>query len=149
MSRALQKTIHVACRALGLNAEQRRELQLVVTGKASMRDMDEGDLQRVLDRLKVDGFKIKGSGKRKAAPRADLRLVHVLWRKLGEAGALKRPDRDGLNAFVRTRFGDVWGAVPADIDMLQDAEKIDAVVQALKVWGKREKINFDWGRMGR
>lgn len=146
MTRRLQQMIHVGCRELGLDAEARRDLQLAATGKASMRDMTEADLQLVVDRLKSDGFKAKGSGKRKAAPRADLRLVHVLWGKLGAAGALREPGRAGLNAFIRKRFGDAWGSVPADIDMLRDADQIDAVVQALKVWGKREKIDFDWSR---
>ena len=31
------KTIHVACRALGLDDDSRRDLQLLVTGKASLR----------------------------------------------------------------------------------------------------------------
>ena len=145
MTRPLQKLIFAACRQLGLDDEARRDLQVRVTGKASMRDMDEADLRLVVNRLKAAGFEDKPRAPRhKPAPRADLRMIHVLWRKLGEAGAVTRPGRDGLNAFVRARFGKVWGSVPADVDMLRDWRQIDAVIQALKDWGKRAGIDFDW-----
>lgn len=151
MTRALQRKVHVACRKLGLDSEDRRALQLEVTGKASMTDMTERDLTLVIDRLKTSGFVETKTGNRrhKAAPRADLRLVHVLWRKLGEAGALERADRAGLNAFIRSQFGAKWQSVPADVDMLRDWKQIDAVINALVSWGKRAKIDFDWERIGK
>ena len=151
MTRALQKTIHVACRELGLDNDARRDLQLAATGKASMRDMDEGDLKLVITRLKEAGFKDnrRRPTKHKAAPRADLRLVHVLWKKLGDAGHLDRPGRAGLNAFIRSQFGETWQSVPADVDMLRDWKQIDAVINALVSWGKRAGIDFDWQRIGK
>ncbi|MVO16833.1 gp16 family protein [Parasedimentitalea huanghaiensis] len=146
MSRALQQKIHIGCRQLHLDADARRALQLAVTGKASMKDMSDTDLLKVLKRLEKDGFKpsSKGSKKHKAAPRADLRLVHVLWGKLSDAGALHDPSRKGLNKFIRDQFGKAWGSIPADIDMLRDGVKINAVIQALKAWGSRADIDFDW-----
>jgi len=148
MTRALQQTIHVACRELGLDQDARRSLQLEVCGKTSMRDMTVDDLNAVLSRLKKDGFKTRSNGapKHKLAPRKDLALVHVLWRKLGEAGVLERPGRDGLNAFVRAQFGDKWASVPLDIDTLRDPDQINAVIRSLKAWGKRAEIDFDWDR---
>ena len=112
-----------------------------------MSDMTDADLKLVLERLKKDGFKqsSKGRSKRKAAPRSDLRLIHVLWRKLGDEGVLDRPDRAGLNAFIRTRFEATWGSVPADIDMLRERDQISDVIDALKAWGQRTGIDFDWG----
>lgn len=145
MSAALRKTIFAGCRALGLDDEARRDLQLVATGKESLRDMTQADLLAMVQALKSRGFNpVSKAVKRPVAPRADLRLIHVLWRKLGEAGALDRPDRDGLNAFIRSRFGDHWGSVPADVDMLREWSQIDQVVEALKAWGKRAEIDFDW-----
>ncbi|WP_122075963.1 gp16 family protein [Pseudophaeobacter sp. EL27] len=145
MSRALQRKIHVGCRELGLNSDARRELQLVVTGKASMTDMTEADLNAVLNRLKQDGFKASSSSKKHAkASRPDLRLVHVLWRKLGEAGQLRDASRNGLNKFIRARFEKTWQNVPADVDMMRDHSEIDQVIQALKSWGQRVNIDFDW-----
>ncbi|TMV09843.1 regulatory protein GemA [Ruegeria sediminis] len=146
MTRSLQQKIHVGCRHLGLDAEARRALQLAETGKSSMRDMSEADLKRVLKRLENDGFKAakKPGGRRPVAPRSDLRLVHVLWRKLGEAGQLRDPSRAGLNRFIRARFARAWGSVPADVDMLREWLQIDQVIQALKSWGERAEIDFDW-----
>lgn len=151
MTRAMQQKIHIGCRQLGLDADDRRAMQVEVCGKASMRDMTEADLKLVIKRLQKDGFKpvSKGHKKHKAAPRADLRLVHVIWKKLGDAGALERPDRAGLNAFIRARFGDKWQSVPADVDMLRDHTQIEAVINALVSWGKRAKIDFDWARHGK
>jgi len=131
MTRSLQRLIHVACRDLHLTQDDRRDLQLAVCGKASMSDMTQTDLTKVLDRLKSDGFKpdFKGRKKHPAAPRADLRVIHVLWKKLGDAGALRKPGRAGLNTFIRARFGTVWGSVPGDVDMLRDWKQIDQVIQ--------------------
>ncbi|WP_122073861.1 gp16 family protein [Pseudophaeobacter sp. EL27] len=145
MSRALQRKIHVGCRELGMDSDARKALQLVVTCKASMTDMTEADLNAVLKRLKQDGFKATSGVKKHAkASRPDLRLVHVLWRKLGDAGELRDASRKGLNTFIRARFENAWSNVPADVDMMRDHQEIDQVIQALKSWGKRVDINFDW-----
>lgn len=142
--RNLQRMIHVGCKQLGLDTETRRDLQLVATGKASMADMTEAELKAVLEALKQRGFKagFKGAGKgrRAPAPRADLRLVHVLWGKLGAAGHLERPDRAGLNAFLRSRFEGKWQSVPLDIDVLRDHAQINDVIRALKDWCKRKGV---------
>lgn len=145
MKRDLQKKIHVGCRALGLDRYARRALQLAETGKASMADMNTAELNLVLNRLKDDGFKVQAKGKtRPLASRPDLRLVHVLWKKLGEAGVLEDPSRKGLNRFIRARFQKVWGHVPLDVDALRNHEEIDQVIQALKAWGQRVEIDFNW-----
>jgi phage gp16-like protein len=145
MNRSLHKLIFAACRQLGLDDEARRDLQVSVTGKSSLRDMSDGELMLVVNRLKQDGFEDKPRTPRhKPAPRADLRMIHVLWRKLGQAGALRDPSRAGLNRFIRARFEKTWGSVPADVDMLREWKLIDDVIQALKSWGRRADIDFDW-----
>lgn len=148
MSASLIRTIQVGCRQLGIDAETRHAMQLQLVGKTSLSDMSDDERKAVLDELKRRGFR-PTSGRKPQAPRADLRLVHVLWAKLGHAGALKNPTRKGLNAFVSKRFGKAWGFVPTDIDALRDHDKIDQVLQALIQWGKREKIDFDWSRIGK
>jgi len=146
MNRSLHKLIFAACRQLGLDEDARRDLQVSVTGKASLRDMTDGELRLVVDRLKSSGFDDRKTRnpRHKPAPRADLRMIHVLWRKLGQAGALRDPSRAGLNKFIRARFEKTWGSVPADVDMLREWKLIDDVIQALKSWGERAEIDFDW-----
>lgn len=148
----LKRMIHVGCKQLGLDNDTRRDLQLIATGKASMSDMTEADLRKVVDALKNRGFKPYGNtwftsakgGKRTKghdrAPRADLRFVHVLWTLLGEAGALKRPGRDGLNAFIRSRFEGKWQSVPIDVDAIRDAGQINDVTRALKDMCRRAGV---------
>lgn len=141
---ALLKSIHVGCKTLGLDTDTRRALQLQVVGKASLSEMTPAEQQKVLEALKARGFKpgFKGAAKGRRAPaaRGDLRFVHVLWRLLAEAGAVKVPGREGLNAFVRSRFEAHWSSVPIDIDTLRDADQITDVVRALKAMCARAGI---------
>ena len=148
MSRAsLIRTVHVGARALGLDDDARRDLQLAATGVASLKDMTEAQMRAVLDRMKGAGFDARSGRPHKVAPRADLRLCHVLWRILAEGGAVRSPGRAGLNAFVRSRFGEAWGAVPADVDMIRDHAQIEAVIRALTEMGTR--AGLDMGRTAR
>ncbi|WP_102226901.1 regulatory protein GemA [Acidimangrovimonas sediminis] len=145
MIRSLQRKIHLACRQLGLDQDTRHDLQLVVTGKASLRDMDEGELKAMVAALEARGFRKTAPTRKRypRAPRADLRLVHVLWSRLGEAGALREPGRAGLNAFIRARFENSWGSVPVDVDALRDWDKIATVIDALKAMCARNGVEVD------
>ena len=152
---SLQKMIHVGCKQLGLDNDTRRDLQLVTTGKESLSQMTETDLLKVVSALKARGFKPFGNSYFKGrkgplpsqvkppAPRGDLRYVHVLWRLLGEAGAVTRPGRDGLNAFIRSRFEGKWAFVPIDVDALRDPAQISDVTRALKDWCKRAGVRTE------
>lgn len=143
-ARSLQRQIHLACRQLGLDADLRHDIQLAATGKASQRDMDDADLRLVLKALENRGFKPgfngPSKGRRRASDRADVRFLHVLWRLLSEAGAVRKPGRDGLNSFVRSRFGKSWGAEVIDIDALRDAGQINDVTRALKDMCRRAGV---------
>tara|TARA_R110000868_G_scaffold368852_1_gene631998 strand:- start:20131 stop:20583 length:453 start_codon:yes stop_codon:yes gene_type:complete len=137
---SLRAMIHVGCKQLGLDEDTRRDLQLVATGKASMSDMTEFELAKVVSALKTKGFKAQTSGKRKAAPRKDVRYCHVLWRLLHQAGEAKVGGAKGLNAFLRSQFEGKWGHVPMDIDVMTEATQISDVIEALKAWCRRAGI---------
>lgn len=142
---AILKTIHVACRQLGLDEETRRDMQLVATGKSSLRDMTAAEQQLVLDALKARGFQSSSCGTsrkgwRNPASRRDVRLCHVLWGKLVRAGEVQVPGATGLNAFIRARFEAAWGAVPIDIDSMRDWKQIASVIEALKGMCRRAGI---------
>ncbi len=141
----LKRKIHVACRQLGLDSDARKDMQELVTGKASMTDMSEVELQAVVNHLKGAGFKDQPGG-RKKHPRAKhggVRFIHVLWSQLGSRDKLKDPTRDGLNKFIRKRFGNTWGAELADVDMLTEHEQISDVINALKDWCQRAGIELE------
>ncbi len=135
----LMRATHAACRAAGIDETVRHDLQLRITGKASMRDMGAGDLGRLLDEVnRLSGFDTRGGNNRSGprrhplAPRADLRLIHALWGELGRKGALRQPGRAGLNAFIRRRFAGHWSYVPIDVDALTDPACITDVIRALR-----------------
>ncbi|MFN3575391.1 MAG: phage protein GemA/Gp16 family protein [Tabrizicola sp.] len=145
MTRALQKLVHVGCRDLGLDEDLRRELQLAVTGKASLREMTEADLAQLVRALEQRGFRPQagqGKNRRPAARRADVRFAHVLWGKLHRAGAVDQGGARGLNAFIRARFGKAWGAAPIDIDRMQDHRQIATLIEALKAMCERARIEL-------
>jgi len=143
MNRALQKLIHVGARELGLDRETRHDLQLVVTGKASLSDMTDGELEQVVEALKKRGFSPSGGrAKRPEAKRGDVRFCHVMWRLLHQRGAVRVPGAAGLNAFIRARFEKKWGAVPIDIDAMQDWKQIADVVDALKAMCGRHGVRI-------
>lgn len=144
---ALRRTIHVGCKQLGLDQDARRDLQLLVTKKASMSNMTEADMKKFVSALKQRGFKVT-SGRRKPAGRADIRYCHVLWGLLFGAGHARIGGAKGLNAFVRSRFEKTWGHVPIDIDAMTEAGEINQVVEALKAWCTREGIPTELGGRG-
>jgi hypothetical protein len=131
------KAIYAGLRVVGLAGEDdRRDLYERVTGKRRLREMNDSERAAVVEELRRLGFKpssTPGKAPRKpAAPRADLRYIHVLWKMLAGAGAIRKPGRAGLNAFVRARFEGKWQSVPIDIDTLRDAGQINDVIRALK-----------------
>lgn len=138
---ALVRTIHVACKQLGIDAETRHDLQLRMTGKASLSDMTSSEQEKVLAELKARGFRVAG-GKRPSARRGDVRFAHVLWGKLHRAGAVDKAGAAGLNAFVRSRFAQAWGAAVLDIDQMRDPGQIAAVIEALKAMCTRAGIDL-------
>lgn len=145
MSATIRK-IFVACRELGIDNDTRKELQLRVVGKSSLSKMTEGEMQKVVQELEQQGFKpSRIGGKRKAAKRADVRYVHVLWGLLKNAGALENPTRDGLNAFIRKRFAKTWGAALIDVDAMEDHGQISDVIYALKSWCERAGVGYSGG----
>lgn len=145
MNTHLIRLIHVGCRELGIDVETRHDLQMRLTGKASLKDMTAPELNLVVNELKANGFVMRESKnlRRKRAPRADIRFCHVMWRLLHEAGAVREPGEKGLNAFVRKRFEKTWGYVPVDVDALQEWSEIKDVVEALKDWCDRAGVELD------
>jgi hypothetical protein len=140
-ARALQRKVHMGCRALGLDHDTRRALQEQVTGKASMRDMSEADLKAVLTALENQGYTPpKNPNWKPRADRPDLRYVHALWGKLARAGHVT-PGRRALNTFIRARFESAWGHVPVDVDALREADQIAAVLEALKAMCRRHGLS--------
>lgn len=134
------RLIYAAAKSAGMDEDTRRDAIERVSGSRSLSALDDAAVAQVAADFRRRSPPPK---KRRAAPRADLRLIHVLWGLLGKAGKLKQPNRAGLNAFIRKRFGEHWGVVPADIDMLREHGQISDVIDALKTWCHREGVELE------
>lgn len=147
MTEQLRKMIHVGCKRLRMDDDDRHDLQFVTTGKTSMTDMTEADLRKVVMALKEKGFDPSFNGPRRPmAKRNDTKFCHVLWGKLVRAGVVEVAGAKGLNAFVRARFGRAWGAEPIDIDTMRNGRQIADIIEALKGMCRRNHIPVDRGR---
>lgn len=140
-SRRDYKGIYARSKEAGLDEDARRDVFEQQTGKRSLSLMTAAEVGRVDAHLKTLAPPKKG--RKPEAKRADVRFIHVLWRKLMEAGVLTDPTRAGLNKFIRSRYGDAWGAETIDVDALTDHRQIATVIEALKDWCQREGVELD------
>jgi len=124
----LMKAVRAACRRKGIDDDDRRAIQLEVTGKGSMTQMSPGQLGKLLDHLNRDWTKPEGD-------RAHLGKMRALWWSLYWLGAIHRPDDEALTAFVTRQTG---------VEHLRflDHRKAQAVIEALKSWLEREGVHW-------
>lgn len=120
----LMRAIHAACRKAGLDEDGRRDVQVGVTGKASMGDMDAAELAAVLARLN------RGAS---AADRPHVGKVRALWWSLHWLGAVDQADARAIDVFVQRQTG------VAALRFL-DHRQAHRVVEALKSWCAREGV---------
>jgi len=136
------RTIYACARKLDMDEDDRRDvIERVHPGVRSLSGLDETGMIAVATEFQRLTPKPKAKGG--LAPRADLRFVHVLWKLLGDADKVNKPGRDGLNAFIRSRFETKWGAVPLDIDAMRDHDQISDVIDALKAWCHRDGVELE------
>ena len=135
------KGIYARSKEVGLDEDARRDVFEQQTGKRSLSLMTPAEVSKVDAHLKTLAPQKKG--RKPEAKRADVRFIHVLWRKLKEAGVLTDPSRAGLNKFIRARFGDAWGAETIDVDALTNHHHIATVIEALKDWCQRAGVELD------
>lgn len=151
---ALRRLVHVGKRDLGLADDQYRDLLAGVTGQTSSTALSAAELDRVVERMKALGFKVKSS-RRQAAPGApagkprrvrtlDLsaegRKVRALWLFLHTPLGLVRDSSEAaLGAYVRRMTG---------VDALQwtSGEQIKTVIESLKKWAMRALPDVVEGR---
>ncbi len=125
---ALIRAVRAACRAQGIEDDDRRAMQLEITGKASLGAMTPAEIGRVLDRL----------NRNRAAPlahRAHIGKIRALWWSLYWLGAVDEPNARALDAFVKRQTG---RSALRFVDHRQAAP----VIEALKAWCAREGVEW-------
>ena len=124
--------IRAACARLGLDDDDRRDLQLNLTGRASMSDMNLSELGRVLDQLNRDWKGPMGH-------RPHVGKIKALWHCLYWLGEVEHDSEQALSAFVQRQTG------VSSIRFL-DHRKAFAVIEALKAWA--ERVGVSWPKDG-
>ena len=155
----LRKAIFAACRQRGLDDDARHEIQLRVTGKASMTQMDGRDMRALLDYL--NGHRKKGFRYAELPPKERLDAeeldrhldtapekpellpdgpitgkLRALWISAYWLGVVRARDDHALAAWIcrQTGYGAAKWMTPKDADRL---------VEALKGWMERDG-GVDW-----
>ena len=135
----LIRLIHVGKRELGLDDDVYRALLMGSVQKDSTSAMSVPELERVLERMKRSGFKVRVKSARPPAqsrpgrPLAqypEARKVRALWLFLHQLGAVKHPSEEALAAYVKRI---------AKVDALQwtNGNQTEALIETLKKWAMR------------
>lgn len=126
--RRKMQAVRAAIRRHGIDEDDRRALQLQVTGTASMADMTPGQLEELLDHLNRD---YKGPN----GHRAHIGKVRALWWSLYWLGAVDQPNDRAIGAFVERQTG-------VSALAFLDHRQAFSVIEALKSWVAREGVEW-------
>ncbi|HEX8224498.1 MAG TPA: regulatory protein GemA [Allosphingosinicella sp.] len=122
----LMGAIRAACNRKQISDDDRKAIQLRITGVASMADMEIGDLAKLLDHLNSDWKGPMGH-------RAYVGKTKALWWSLYWLGAINEPGDAALDAFVKRQTGKSY------LRFLGHREAF-RVIEALKAWAAREDV---------
>jgi len=133
----LVRLIHVAKRELGLDDETYRALLHGSVRKESTSAMTVPELERVIDRMKRAGFKVrtKRPTSRQSRPLAqypEAKKIRALWLFLYELGAVSDPSEAALASYVKRI---------TKVDALQwlNGYQTEVVIETLKKWALRPR----------
>ena len=128
----LIKLIQVARRDLGLDEPNYRGILFAQGGNDSLAAMSIDGMQKVLDYLKGQGFKVRSTKTdRKQATGLDASKVRALWLFLHELGAVHDPSEAALTAYVK-RMVKV-----DDVQWMRSGRRVETVIESLKKWAMR------------
>ena len=128
----LIKLIQVARRDLGLDEPNYRGILFAQGGNESLAAMPIDGMQKVLDYLKAQGFKVRSTKTdRKQATGKDASKARALWLFLHELGAVQDPSEAALTAYVK-RMVKV-----DDVQWMRSGRRVETVIESLKKWAMR------------
>lgn len=137
-----RKAIFAACKALGLSAEERHDVQRAVTGKTSLTDMTPAELERLREHL---NRRTKGPAK----PANEWSFVFKLtadrqpygkkiFRLAERMGALQTPPVPVISKAYLEGISAQMRGTTQPLEFC-DAEQLHKLVQALEVYLKRHE----------
>jgi phage gp16-like protein len=106
--RAMLAKIHVAKKQLALAEDDYRQIMMQETGRSSAGDCTEAELERVIGRFQVLGFRPvpkAGPGEaQRPAQHPMARKARALWISLYHLCAVRSPDEKALEAFAKRQL---------------------------------------------
>ncbi|MES0164868.1 regulatory protein GemA [Mesorhizobium sp. M0027] len=127
--------IHVANKQLGLDEDTARDLYQRVTGKRSLREMNEREQLRIVEEQRRQGFKPAEKGLQ--GPFA--KKLQALWIAAWNLGIVRDRRDAAMLSFVKRQTG------IEHTRFLLDAEDSAKAIDALKAWMTRE-AGVDWSQ---
>lgn len=126
------KLIHIAKSQLNLDDDTYRHLLLNVTKKTSTKDMTVWELEKILNNMKLKGFKVKSSKKtgKITATEPVHKKIRSLWLELADAGEVKNRSEKAINSYVKHITG------VEVMDWLTQKQAV-VVIESLKSWQAR------------
>lgn len=125
--------IHVANKQLGLDEDTARDLYERVTGKRSLREMNDRQLQLIVTEQRRQGFKPAEKGLQ--GPFA--KKLQALWIAAWNLGIVRNRTDAAMLSFVKRQTG------IEHTRFLLDADDAAKAIDALKAWMTRE-AGADW-----
>ncbi len=123
---------YAARRDLCLDEPNYRGILFAQGGNDSLAAMPIDGMQKVLDYLKAQGFKVrKTRTDRKQATGIDASKVRALWLFLHELGAVRDPSEAALTAYVK-RIVKV-----DDVQWMRSGRRVETVIESQKKWAMR------------
>ncbi|ASD67687.1 gp16 family protein [Pseudoalteromonas piscicida] len=143
--------IHIAKGQLAWDDELYRQVLTGLTKKKSCKDMNAGELKKVLDHMKDKGFKVevKKSGKGRNSPitrdkepkdKTPLDKLRQVWIEMAHAGLLRDGSEQALLSWAKgqaKRFNK--GVAVERLEWLQPS-MLHSLIEQLKQWRKRLEV---------
>lgn len=129
--RAMIAKVNVARHQLAMAEDDYRQLLMDTTGKASLKDCSDRQLEQMIDALKGKGFRpLPKAGGKPAAQHPMAKKARALWISLHHLGVVRNPSEDALEAFAKRQLG---------CEKLVWARQSDAyrLIEALKAMARR------------
>ncbi|MDO5648371.1 gp16 family protein [Paracoccus sp. (in: a-proteobacteria)] len=137
--------INIAKSQMGLDEATYRALLARVTGKDSLRAMNDREKRAVIDELKRRGFRVQAKGKTlPASTKAYARKIHALWRSCYQLDIVQDGSRAALRAFCRNMTQPGQANIATDPDLMTYAQA-QPVIEALKKMEARGKAKAGRG----
>lgn len=122
------RAIFGACRQRGFDDDTRHAIVFRITGKASLKDCDPGELGAVLEAIAPRRHAASRGSRPALSPRQ--RLIWSLWQQLADAGLVRRRTMHALESWLRAQTG------VDKIQWLTSAQE-HTVIESLKLWLSR------------